>query len=311
MNTCNTCVPTLPSVPRPPAFPAFPPPTGGGSSSSGGSSGGGTGNGGTVVTCPDYISSRVTAQTFTMVAKGSQGQMYSQCAYLWVAPGATLFLSPFGVVSVLGVTGDLITFENKTVMANTVLNAGTMLIQGLPIAEQSGAIEASDIDRLLGFDEGVQSYIVGQPNQLLRWETVGSRTVLRPVAGMIFIPNASNSVELSPENAGGGSITTTPLPGPGTGLEAYYTLPNIPTNRPPNFWVRLRIRISATTAKTAIANAVTVSHGGVELSSMIDTKVMNTEVSIPVNSSRIQLTIAKGNADTNVYVRVRVLGYYI
>jgi hypothetical protein len=250
-------------------------------------------------------------QNATMPALNGTGQLYSQCAYLWAVPGATLYLPPFGVLNISGVNGDLITFQNMSIIPGTVIAAGTILILGAPQAATSSQLQTS-LDKLGGFLNNAASHIVGTPNQLLRWNSVGSTVQLQSVSGMIFLPNPSFATEITPKDSGGAGISTTPIPSAGTGLSAFYDLPNLPASNmlPAQFWVKVHIRLSAVTAETTEANSFKALQSSIELAALNSAYSTHVEVLLPVTSNRLQLEFTKVNARANCYARVRVIGYY-
>jgi hypothetical protein len=308
MSTCNTCSTPFPSVPIAPAFPAFPPPapsTSTPSSSSGGSTT-------TPATCPDYLNAPKLAQTVTMPAVNATGQLFSQCAYLWAVPGAVIFLPPFGLINIAGVSGDLITFQNINIPAGQVIQAQTILIQGAPQALSASAL-VTQLDRLRGFLNTADSYLVGTPGQVMRWNKSGLNTFLQPTDGMLFFPNTSGyNVEISPKDVGGSAITTTPIPSAGTGLSAYYDLPNLPAADllPATFWVKVHLRLSVAAIDTTSANAFRADHNAVELARMTYQFEEHHELLLPSTSNKLKIDYTKLNAKTNCFARLRVLGYF-
>ncbi len=239
------------------------------------------------------------------------GQLYSTCAYLWAVAGATLFLPPFGLLNITGVTGDLITFQNANITQGTLIQAGTLLIQGAPQAQTSSQLVAQ-LDKLSGFLNNAPGFIVGSTNQLLRWNDVGGSTFLQPTNGMIFHPNPGASTEVAPEDVGGAGITTTPIVTTGTGVTAYYDLPNLPAANllPATFYALVHLRQSCVTNETTEANGYKIQHNSVEIASMMGTLVNHGECLLPVTGNRLQLTHIKFVNRANVYGRIRILGYY-
>jgi hypothetical protein len=287
----------------------FPPPTSS-DSSSGGTSGGGT----TAPTggCPDYLNAPKLSEDVTMPAILSTGQLYSECAYLWAVPGATLFLPPFGLVNISGVSGNVITFQNATVAQGQIIKAGTILLIGAP-PSQTTSQEQAGLDRLSGFLNGAGANIVGLANQLVRWNQVGSTVQLQAVNGLIFVPNPTFTTEVGPKDNSGGSITTTPIPTATTGVTAYYDLPNLPASNllPATFYVKVHIRLSVVTAENSEANGFKVTHGGVEIASLNSAYSTHVEVMLPVTSSKLQLEFIKLLNRAGCYARVRIIGYFI
>lgn len=301
------CPTPSPLVPTPPAFPAFPPATSAAVVPSPTSPISPT----NTDACPDYLTAPKVFQLFTVPAVNSTGQFYSQCAYLWAVPGATLYLPPMGLVEILGVSGNLITYRNVNIAVGTNINAGTILIIGAPQAA-SNSVQAVQLDRLRGFLNGSDSYLVGSANQIMRWNTVGSSPVLQATSGMLFYPNASFPSETSAEDVGGAALNTTPIATAGTGVTAYYDLPNLPAANllPTTFWVKLRIRLSVAAIDNTVANAFTVKHNGIEVMNMTYKFVDNLELTLPSQTTQLVLEYTKFLAKANCFARVYIVGYY-
>jgi hypothetical protein len=58
---------------------------------------------------------------------GNQGQLRSANAIQWAIPGLSVWIPPFGLIKVLGVSGDVVTYENQTIPAGTTIMAGATL----------------------------------------------------------------------------------------------------------------------------------------------------------------------------------------
>lgn len=301
---CNPGV--FPQVPAAPAFPAFLPPSGSALPVD-------TGGGETASPlCPAIVMPRLS-QSFTAPALNAVGQLFSACAYLWAVPGCTLFFPPFGSVQIVGVSGDLITFTNINVVPGTTVQAGTILVQGPPVTQQGSTIPTvASLDRVRGFLANAEATIAGTLNTVLRWNQVGSDVLLQNTPGMLFRFNPNWNAEVLPKNVSGAAITTTPLPSPGTGLVAYYDLPNLPAANllPSTFLVRVHIRLSDPASATSEATGLRVNHSGVSVAALNSSYSNNNEVVLPVSGNRLQLEYLKGNNRANTYARVRIIGYY-
>jgi len=242
---------------------------------------------------------------------GGTGQLFSQCAYQWAVAGCRLYLAPYGSVTMTGVTGNLITFQNVDIANGQVIQAGTLMVMGPPVSASASASQPQ-LDRLRGFLNGFDSFLTGTANQLLRWNAVGGNVFLQPVNGFIFSPNPSATTEISPKDVGGAGITTTPIPTPGTGLSAYYDMPNLPESNllPAVFYALVHIRLSAVTAENSEATSFKASQAGTELAALNSVYSIHTEVLIPVTGNKFQLDYLKVASRVGCYARVRVIGYY-
>lgn len=243
-----------------------------------------------------------------MPAITGTGQLFSKCAYLWAIPGCTLYLAPFGSVTISGVAGNLITFQNINIPNGQVIQAGTLMVMGPPAASSASQLQ-SQLDRLRGFLNGFDSFIVGAANQLLRWNVSGGNVFLQPVNGMIFIPNPSAATEISPEDVGGSGITTTPMPA-ALSLSAYYALPNLPAGNllPATFYAHVLIRLSVS---TNLPQPLVAKHNSADVAGLQNSTLNVTTVVLPVSGSRLQLELSKGTSasSTQYFARVRILGY--
>lgn len=253
------------------------------------------------------------SQSFTAPALNTVGQLFSACAYLWAVPGCTLFFPPFGSVQIVGVSGDLITFTNINVVPGTTVQTGTILVQGMPLTQQASAIVTQpSLDRVRGFLDGAEAAIVGTVNTLPRWNLVGTDALLQNTPGMIFRFNPNWNAEVLPKNVSGAAISTTPIPSAGTGLNAYYDLPNLPAPNllPSTFLVKVHIRLSDPASAGTEAVGITVKHAGVNVATLNEAHASHVEVALPVSGSRLQLEFLKGSNRANCYARVRIIGYY-
>ena len=59
---------------------------------------------------------------------GLQGQFRSANAFQWAIPGLGVWIPPFGMIKILGVVGDLVTYENLTIPSGTTINGETILV---------------------------------------------------------------------------------------------------------------------------------------------------------------------------------------
>lgn len=297
----------MPVVPVAPSFPAFPPPTGSASGSTGGST---TGEGEAPAACPDYIRGSSALQTFTAPPIGSTGQLYSQCAYLWAAPGAALYVAQFGTVEIAGVSGDLITYRNLNIVPGTVIQAGTLLIQGIPAGESASSV-TDRLTAIQGLNGSALGTLAGLANQLLRWNQIGSAVYLQATDGRIFVPNPAAATELTAEDSGGGALPgtgVTPIPDSSTSVVAYYDMPNLPASNllPSTFFAHVHIRLSCA---NAASQTVSVKHNSVEIAALADSKVSHAHCILPVSGSRLQLTYEKSTTTDDRYARVWIAGY--
>lgn len=303
------CTPgPFPTIPSSPAFPAFPPPANLPPVDPGGTTDGGA----AASACPAIVMPRLLS-AFTAPALNAYGQLYSACAYLWCVPGCTLFFPPFGSVLVTGVSGDIITFTNLSIASGTTVQAQTLIIQGPPTTQQDTSIVTQpSLNKLRGFLAGNDAVIVGTANQVPRWNQSGAEVLLQNVSGMLFRFNPNWNTETLPKNVSGSSISTSPIPTSGTGLTAYYDLPNLPASNllPATFLVRVHIRLSDSAAASSDAVGIRVNHGGVNIASLNSAYSNNNEVVLPASGTRLQLEYLKGNNRANCYARLRVIGYY-
>ena len=287
-----------------PAYAPFPPPVSGSTSPTAG------GSTPAVVACPDYLRAPVVRDAFTIPGVGLTGQFYSQCAYLWASPGADLYIAPLGSVNILGVSDNLITYRNTNISVGTIINPGQLLVIGIP-QSVSSSTEATQLDKLRGFLNSQDKYIVGETNQLLRWNQVGADTFLQNTNGMIFLPNAAGGTEIPAKDISGSALATTPLDTPGTGVIGYYDLPNLPAANllPATFYALIRVRLSVVAIDTTAANAFTVKHNGVEIMSMTYSFAEHMTALVPCTSTKLALEFTKLNNKANCFARVFVMGY--
>lgn len=313
-SNCNSCTSgTVPGASPPPAYPMFSPPVAGNCDvpSNGGSD---STSGSTTTGCPSYLGLPTLLESITIPAIGGSAQFRSQCAYQWAVPGAILFISPYGLLEIKGVTGDLVTYQNVSIAQGNVIQAGTQLVIGVPIPANSEVIQsAASLDRAIGFLGDEQRAITGTVNQVMRWNREGVNVRLSAVPGMLFSPNPNMDSMVSPEDNAGNSISTTPIAQSGTGVVAYYDLPNLPqSDRLPNtYYALVHIRLSrATAGETTEANALKALHNSREVASCSSSYVTHSEVLVPVTGGRLQLEFTKTSNQANNYARVWIIGYY-
>lgn len=210
----NPCIPcsagTIPS--STPPFPAFPPPVGGDAT---------PGGGGTPVDPCSGVNPAPTVSTeFVAPAVGSQGQLYSACAYVWAIPNLDLLLPPFGRVTITAVNGTLVTFINRTIPAGTTVGAGT------PMSIASGWDFAANpnpgngVDFLLGTVGGYPVQIPGDVGMIMKrvmdTDNVPRWRPFQPATnGMLYYPRATPTDFFSTTGAGSSSVN---LPGMPAGL---------------------------------------------------------------------------------------------
>lgn len=301
---CNPLNPSYTGLPVPPALPAFGPPTGiNGAPDS-------TSSGSTVTTCPDYLSTPVISEVLTSPAPGSQGQLKTLCAYKWVVAGAALSILPFGTVLVTGVAGDVVSFQNTNIPGGTTIIPGTYIIQGPPQAAISD-IQGTALDSVRGFYDGIQKFMPGSANTLMRFCQIGTRVAVQPVSGMIFFPNATPSTEIAAKDIGGAAVNTTPFDTAPAGATCYYDLPNLPASNllPASFIVLVHIRLAATTVLSG-GNELVAKSSSIEVLSGANTSTTHGDLHLSVTGTKLQIDYVKAAATSGTSARLRVLGYF-
>lgn len=284
----------------------FPPPAG--SSGGSGTSTNGSGTGGTgTTTCPDGTSLPVVASVFTLPAIGAVGSFTSTCASNWAVPGFSLQLNPFGIISITGVSGDLISYRNITIVPGTSISPGQRLFQFIP-AEETAGVDGAQLEKIQGITGGVATLMGGNGFQIPRWILVGSIPYLQNQTGyQLYYPMAAPVIitdRVTP-------TLTNPIAGsPTTSVTATYDLPGLPSPLPANFGVHLSIDLRDTINETTFANRFFVTHNGFELGRCHYESIM-VWPTVRVTSNTLQLTFNKIAARTGCVAIVYVHGYFI
>lgn len=301
MSLCNPCNTGSAGAP----YPAFPPPVGAGSSSqssgSSSSSGSPTGTG-----CPDGTSLPLVSASFTLPSTGGVGQLSSSCASNWAIPGNSLFIPPFGVVSITGVAGDLISYQNDTITPGTTISAGQRLFQFIPADTSAGTV-GSALEQVAGFLGGVSTLLTGSPFQLLRWNQQGSNTYLQNIAGyQLYYPLATPTLITDVSDAN----LTNPIASGVSSVTATYNLPGLPAPLPPSFGIQLSVELQNPTNETSYANGFRVTRSGAEIA-RCHYEGTTTWPVVRTTTNQLQLGFTKVAARNSCVARVYVHGYFI
>lgn len=138
-------------------------------------------------------------------AKGS-GQFRAACASSWAIPGMQLWFPPVGLVKVIGVSGELVTFENLTIPAGTTMDSGSPIVPSGPAPAAVGSTDG--VLRVVMLEETTNS------GDGATWRSITSMSSSSPVllpSRPSVVPGskiwALLEVGLTAGNGSGGSIT--------------------------------------------------------------------------------------------------------